>query len=450
MAQTGGGSRSRKLVIGAAILLLPAAGYAWFRVQSSRNAVPPSATAAPAGSRGPVAYSDDAISDLQRRLDSGDAKLTFEPRTGYLRSLLRNLKIPESSQTLVFAKSSFQLDHISPQSPRALYFNDDVYVGFVPTGPVLELAAMDPRRGPIFYTISREESARPVLESQTQTRNCIVCHDASSNDNPIPRLLMLSVLPNPAGNALRAFSLLTNDQSPMNERWGGFYVTGTHGAQRHLGNMVVRANASDIDSMKAFIPKLNLNPGANITDLSSHFDTKQYPNPNSDIVALMLLAHQTHVHNLITLATFEVEEAAKAHPENVDKLVKEDGELLVSAMLFSRATEFTDPIQGTSGFASEFASQGLRDSHGRSFKDLDLQHRLLKYPLSYLIYSPSFDAMPVAVREYVYSRFHQILNGGDKSAAYAHLTETDRRNILEILKETKPQFSDAAAKQGQK
>ncbi len=355
-------SQRRKLGIGILILLLPAAGYALLRVQSSRTTAPVTAPAkaGPTSSRaGYAADADDAAADLQRRLDSGEAKLTFEPGQGYLRSLLQNLKIPESSQMLVFAKSSFQIDHISPQSPRALYFNDDVYVGFVPTGPVIEIAAEDPKLGPIFYTISREQSARPKIESQSQTRNCIVCHDASSSDNPIPRLLMLSVLPNPAGNALRAQSLLTNDQSPMNERWGGFYVTGTHGAQRHLGNMVVRAPASEIDTIKSYIPRLNLEPGANVTDLTTRFDTKQYPNPNSDIVALMLLAHQTHIHNLITLATYEVGEAVKSHPEKVDKLVKEDGDLLVNAMLFSGAAKFTDPIKGTSGFAAEFSSHGI-------------------------------------------------------------------------------------------
>jgi hypothetical protein len=444
MAPAGRNSRKRKLGIGALILLLPAAGYALLRVQSSRTTAPAAAStqATPATSTtGYSADADDAAVDLQRRLDSGEAKLTFEPGHGYLRSLLQNLKIPESSQTLVFAKSSFQLDHISPQSPRALYFNDDVYVGFVPTGPVIEIAAEDPRLGPVFYTISREQTAKPKIEPQSQTRNCIVCHDSSSNDNPIPRLLMLSVLPNPAGNALRAQSLLTNDQSPMVERWGGFYVTGTHGAQRHLGNLVVRAPASDIDSIKSYIPRLNLEPGANVTDLRSRFDTKQYPLPDSDIVALMLLAHQTHIHNLITLASYEVAEAVKLHPDNVESLVKEDGELLVGAMLFSGAVQFTDPIKGTSGFAAEFSSRGIRDSHGRSLKDLDLQHRLLKYPMSYLIYSKSFDSMPAPVRDYVYRRFGQILTSKDKSPAFSNLSEADRANILGILQETKPAFA---------
>jgi len=432
----------RKLALGLLVLLIPVAGYAWLRVQSSRtpNAVAKSATA------GTSAYDGDAAVDLQRRLDSGEAKLTFEPGRGYLRSLLKNLNISESSQTLVFSKSSFQIDHISPETPRALYFNDDVYVGFVPTGQFLEIAVNDPSLGPVFYTIQRDQTDHPKIEAQTKTRNCIVCHDSSSGDNPIPRLLMLSVLPNPAGNSLRGAALLTTDQSPMKERWGGWYVTGTHGAQRHLGNMVVRGPNVDFDSIKDYIPRLNLDPGANVTDLRDRFDTKPYPNPNSDIVALMLLAHQTHVHNLITLAAYEVEEAAKLHPENTAKLVKEDGDLLVSAMLFSGATVFTDPISGTSGFAAEFSSSGLRDSHGRSLKDLDLKHRLLKYPMSYLIYSRSFDAMPAAVKEYVYRRFREILMGEDKTPAFAHLTAADRMNIIDILQETKPEFAAALTK----
>jgi hypothetical protein len=422
------------------LLLIPVAGYALLRVQSSKT--PPTASSTPAPVK-KTDYNDDAVAELQRRLDSGAASLTYEPGRGYVRSLLKNLNIPESSQSLVFSKSSFQLDHISPQNPRALYFNDDVYVGYVPTGELLEIAAIDPVRGPVFYTLSREQAAHPKMESQTQSRNCIVCHDSSSNDTPIPRLLMLSVLPNPAGNSLRALSLLTNDQSPMKERWGGWYVTGTHGAQRHLGNMLVRVDASAIESMKAAIPRLNLEPGANVTDLTGRFDMKPYPNPYSDIVALMILGHQTHVHNLISLAIYEVNEAMKLHPESVDELVKEDGELLVRGMLFSGAAAFTDPIAGPSGFAAEFASHGVRDSHGRSLKDLDLNHRLLKYPMSYLIYSKSFDSMPAKVKDYAYRRFHEILTGVDKTKDFAHLSESDRADILAILNETKPEFAAA-------
>ena len=175
--------------------------------------------------------------------------------------------------------------------------------------------------------------------------------------------------------------------------------------------------------------------------MSKVIDTRPYPHPDSDIVALMLLGHQTHIHNLITLADFEVRNAIEHHPENTEKLVKEDGELLVDSMLFSGAAPFTDPIAGTSGFAEEFSKQGKRDSRGRSLKDLDLKTRLMKYPMSYLIYSQSFDQMPAPVKEYAYRRFREILTGQDKSSQFVHLSQTDRTNILGILQESKPDFA---------
>src|SRR5262249_22175906 len=154
-----------------------------------------------------------------------------------------------------------------------------------------------------------------------------------------------------------------------------------------------------------------------------------------DIVALMVLAHQTHIHNLITLATYEV----NASPQD-EHLVQEDGELLVRAMLFSGAPPFVEPIAGTSGFAAEFSARGPRDQKGRSLRELDLTHRLLRYPLSYLIYSKSFDEMPASVRSYVVRRIGEVLGGQDQSPEFQHLSKEDRQAILEILRDTKPGF----------
>ena len=165
--------------------------------------------------------------------------------------------------------------------------------GWVNHGQFIEIAAVDIKTGPAFYTIEQEYD--PYPEIQTQTEQCVVCHDTFQTRTPVPRLLILSVLPNPDGNALKAAALITNDQSPLRERWGGWYVTGTHGNQRHLGNTLVRARADDVDDMKKFIGRMDLSSGANVTDLSKRFDTKAYLSPHSDIVALMVLGHQTHV-----------------------------------------------------------------------------------------------------------------------------------------------------------
>ena len=373
----------------------------------------------------------DPVADLQRKIDAGNVKLEFDGPQGYLRSLLKALNVPISSQSLVFSKSSFQMALISPKAPRAIYFNDDVYVGFVQNGSVLELVSIDAKTGPVFYTLDQDKDAPPKL--QHLTTECLSCHIDSKNS--VPRLFVLSVLPNAEGTAINAASLPTTDQSPLKERWGGWYVTGTHGQQRHMGNMLVRNPVPRETDIKDYIARLDLSAGANVTDLSSRFDTQPYLSPNSDIVALMLLTHQSEVHNLITLAN------SKVGPDSTAAVVKEVSEPLVKAMLFAWTPPFAEPIKGNTDFAADFSGQGPRDSQGRSLRDLDLNQRLLRYPLSYLIYSKAFDELAKPVKDYVYGRLRNILTGQDQSRDFAHLSPSDRRAILEILTDTKPDFA---------
>jgi hypothetical protein len=382
---------------------------------------------------------DGPIESLARKIKNDEIVLNYDDAHGYLRSVLKELNVAVSSQSLVFSKSSFQLTQISPEAPRAIYFNDDIYIGWVNHGQYIEIASVDPAKGPEFYTLEQEYDPYPVLEHQTDL--CLICHDTFQTSTPVPRLLMLSVLPNPDGNALKAAALVTNDKSPLRERWGGWYVTGTHGSQRHLGNTIVRARADDIDDMKKFISRLDLNTGANTTDLSKKFDTSEYLSPHSDIVALMVLGHQTHVHNMITSGVYEVRDAIqKGMSDKMTEVLKDAGEPIVRAMLFSEEAQLTEAVTGTSGFSADFTSRGPRDGKGRSLRDLDLKRRLLRYPMSYLIYSKSFDNMPSDLKDYVKRRFREVLTGKDNSPEFAHLSGDDRTAILEILHETKPGF----------
>jgi len=393
-------------------------------------------TAALPSNRGPAVSAGgiDAVARLQQRIDSGAATLTFDSKTGYLSSLLTNLNIPVSSQVLVFSKSSAQMSGISPTRPRAVYFNDEAYVGWVQEGG-LELAAVDPKAGPFFYTLAQEENPHPKLERHTTT--CIGCHDSSDDPSKlIPRLLLLSVLPDRDGRAIGAAALATTDRSPFRERWGGWYVTGTHGKQTHMGNQTFQPPAGELTTIPEFLKDVDLTRGSNVTDLTDRFDTTAYLRPTSDIVALMVLGHQSHVHNLIAVATHKLQDAPKG---DTSGLVKELGEPLVRAMLFSGEAALTDPIAGTSSFADDFMKQGPRDSRGRSLRDLDLETKLLRYPLSYVIYSKSFDEMPAVLKEYIYRRLREVLGGADKSPDYAHLSAADRDAILAILKDTKPE-----------
>ena len=382
-----------------------------------------------------IAYSTstptDAVAKLQERMDAGEVTLEFDEARGYLPAVLRQLEIPVSSQMLVFSKTSLQLDRIAPWSPRALYFNDDVYVGWVQGGPIMELASVDPKLGTVFYTIRQDPAGKPRFEREGHT--CLVCHDSSSVTGGVPGLIVRSVMPDRYGYGITPIGRsVTTDQSPIGERWGGWYVTGTHGDQQHMGNVIVPALAHEIGNVKSYLAKTPPPPAGNVTSLEDRFDTSAYLTEHSDLVALMVLSHQAYIHNLITVANY----AARRGTDDIAAAA----EPLVRALFFSRAADWNGAMKGTSGFAAEFAARGPRDGNGRSLRDLDLETRLFRYPLSYLIYSESFDALPAAAREYVYRRIREVLTGADAGKDFAHLTDVDRRAILQILEETKPAF----------
>jgi hypothetical protein len=401
----------------------------------------------------PIRYStpdvNDPVARLQKRLDAGEVELKYDDAHGYLRSVLELLELPVSSQMLVFSKTSFQRDRISPESPRAIYFNDSVYVGSVQLGEVVEVSAVDPQKGAIFYTLAQQRAERPVF--RRQTHDCLQCHDSSLSLG-VPGHIVRSVYPDMNGQPiLSAGTFVTNHNSPLTERWGGWYVTGTHGKQTHMGNVNVPRPAHHEPP-----PKLELTAGANVTDLAGRCAVSPYLSPHSDIVALMVLEHQTHMQNLITRANYQTRLAlrdqgamnrALGRPvdERLDSTmsrVKSVCEPLVKYMLFTEEAPLTDLVTGTSDFAREFAARGPRDSQGRGLREFDLEKRLFRYPLSYLIYSEAFDSLPDLARDYIYRRLWQVLSREDKSDKFGHLNESDRRAIVEIVRETKSELPE--------
>ena len=384
----------------------------------------------------------DPVANLQKRLESGEVTLKYDSQHGYLKSVLEQLSIPVSSQTLVFSKTSFQYKKISPQAPRALYFNDDVYVGQVHDGKVLEFVSFDAKQGAIFYILDEQKAEHPAF--QRAELDCTQCHVAAGTRN-VPGVLLRSIHSNPSGTqAVKAAAFLTGQESPLKDRWGGWYVTGTHGSQTHMGNVVVEDQEHP--------DQLNRAAGANITDLSKFFDVSKYLIPDSDIVAHLVLAHQTQMHNLITLTNYQTrlalyKEAArnKAVGETGETLSDEAGkqyqgpaEELVRYLLFTNEAVLEEPVTGSSSYTKEFAALGPRDPQGRSLRDFDLHKRIFKYPCSYLIYSAAFDDLPSPAKEYVYHRLFEILTGREQGSEFARLTGEDRRAIFEILLATKP------------
>lgn len=388
---------------------------------------------------------EDRITRLQKDLDAGRIQLRYDGERGYLPALLNALNISTASQTLVFSKTSFQRDRISPHNPRALYFNDEVYIGWVPGGEVIEISTADPRLGAVFYTLSQEPTAHPKIIRQTF--DCLQCHQGGMTRN-LPGHIMRSVYALRDGMPdFRSGSYLTNDGSPMSERWGGWYVTGTHGTMRHMGNVMLSG-----ESGSAIVDR---NRGANLTDLSVFFDTQNYPAPGSDIVALLVLQHQVNVHNLITQANEQTlrtladetaihgadKVASGQFSDSARSRIRSVGEPLLRALLFADEPNWDSPVRGLSGFAGNFGARGPRDSRGRSLRQFDLQKRLFRYPCSFLIYTPAFDALPLPAREYVYRRIVEVVTSKDTGKGFDRLTPEQKQGIREILCDTKPEFA---------
>ncbi len=368
----------------------------------------------------------DPVADVARRIEDGDDRVTFDEGTGYLRSVLDALHVPVESQMLVMSKTGVQGLYTGPANPRAIFFNDAVTVGYIRGAPLLELAVHDPQQGVVFYTIDQTRQPHALFERRPA---CLSCHQVYSTLH-VPGMLARSVFMAPDGLALSQFgSYDSDDRTPFAKRWGGWYVTGTHGSMRHMGNASV-ANAEQRETM---ISDRTLNRPS----LEGRFDARGYLSAHSDIAALMVFQHQSHMTNLITRVGWEARIAAYEHRLDLaGGPLRDTVTELVDYLLFVDEEPLTATVAGTSGFAEMFAAQGPADRGGRSLRQLDLARRLLRYPCSYMVYSDAFRALPIDVREAIYRRMWDILSGRDPSAKYARLSGADRRAVAEILTDT--------------
>ncbi len=387
----------------------------------------------------PINYRSDDLHDpvakLEQKLEKGTAKLQYDAQRGYLPSVLALLRIPVNSQILVFSKTSFQYPKISPEHPRALYYNDDVYVGSVHEGKAVEIVSFDPMQGAIFYLLDERKSEQPRF--QRAELDCTQCHIAPGTRG-IPGVLLRSIYASDSGTQVPGTrSYITDQESPFSERWGGWYVSGAPGAPPSMANSAVPATASD----------------SKLVPLPQRFDASTYLTGSSDVVAHLVLAHQTQMHNLITLTNYKTRQAVysavprdksgeaaadTALPDGLRQQFERPAEQLLRYLLFVNETSLAGTELAPSPFARDFQARGVRDAKGRSLRDFDLHTRIFRYPCSYLIYSEAFDSLPEPAKGYVYHRLLEVLSGQDQSADFARLTAADRQAVLEILLATKP------------
>ncbi|TWU41962.1 hypothetical protein [Novipirellula artificiosorum] len=393
----------------------------------------------------PILYSetdgDNAISDLAEKLKAKSVELEYESGTEYLRSLLAALDISPASQVLVFSKTSLQIRHISPRSPRAIYFNDDTYVAWVRGSSLIEMSTTDPQLGAAFYRVNMTPRKAYILRANYE---CLSCH-ATTLTQGVPGHTVRSVMPKYDGSIdAQEASFVTDHSSPFAERWGGWYVSGEAGEMKHMGNAIVQSG------------ELTNRGDENLLDLKGRFQTDDWLTPYSDIVALMVLEHQTQMHNTMSRANFRVRRAQYDHEmayglgnpdtatpvpadatQELDLVISQAAKEVVDGMLFVGETLLTSNVKGTSGFSEAFVRRGPTDDSGRSLRDLNLKTRLLEYPCSYLIYSSAFDSLVAPLKSQVYHQLGAVLNGQNPSDEYSHLDSDTRKAIRTILQATK-------------
>ena len=309
---------------------------------------------------------------------------------------------------------------ISPRTPRAIYFSDSVYVGFIPDATLLEIATIDPKAGVVFYTLQQAPGARPRLVTNT---DCVQCHSTAATFG-IPGLFLRSVFTRPDGQmAPNTRSFITAHSSPFPERWGGWYVTGQFAGAPHMGNAVLRQGDDNMSFDRG---------GDILASAGVGFDRERYPSAESDVVALLVLNHQVQMHNLIGQLR-----AASNHGVPLEATV----EALVRYGLFADEAPLPGPVTGSSTFRQDFERLGPRDVAGRSLRQFDLTTRLFRFPASFLFYSDDFRDLPLNARTAAIGRLDAVLAGRDRSEVFSHLTDQDRAATRAILIETLPIFA---------
>mgnify|MGYP001627929303 CR=1 FL=1 len=368
---------------------------------------------------------NDPFTQLKDDLENGRLPLDFRSEKAYVVSLLEALDIPVTSQMLLFSTTSLQLRMISPRNPRALYFNEDLYVGWVPGGKI-EIVSMDPEIGGIFYIFDILLDGKPPVAERSE--RCMNCH-ADDDTRQVPGIVIRSVVPGPTGGSLDSFRREdTGHHIPFSDRFGGWHLTGAETVKKHWGNLTGRLNQGEMLTTP-------LNPG-------DRFNWETYPVQTSDILPQLLHEHQAGFSNRILEAGYRARHylheggGRLSNRVHID-LLKEQADQVVKYLLFADEAEFPrDGIPGDPAYAADFAKKRMADSKGRSLRDFNLRDRIFEYRCSYMIYSDLFQSLPPVFKNHIYRRLGEALDPQTGGREFAHLSRAERTAIREILRET--------------
>lgn len=376
----------------------------------------------------PHSYSQRPLQDrftkMKDAFEAGRIPLDGSSEKAFLLSLLKVLGVPASSQMLVFSTTSLQLRYITPGNPRALFFNEDLYVGYIP-GARLEIVSLDPEAGAVFYIFDIPRGGQPIrIERSDRCANCHIGDDTGH----VPGLLVKSVVPGPTGGSLISFRQAQSGHGiPFDQRFGGWYVTGGRGIAEHWGNTIGRM-------AEGKVTKTTIEPGR-------LFDFAKYPVATSDVLPQLLLEHQTGFVNRVVEANYRTR--AALHTDGEKLTPAHTAELAEQARLVTRYLLFADEVplpatglQGDTAFKKDFLQTRRPTAAGLALKDFDLRTRLFRQRCSYMIYSPVFAGLSPSMKQSIYRRLREALSVERPDREYSYLPATEKQAIRGILQAT--------------
>jgi len=384
-----------------------------------------------------TARAADPATELHRKLERQEVTLAADadPKT-FLRAYLDALQVPVSSQVLVFSKSSLQRTVVHGRNPRAMYFNEDTYIGWMPGG-LIEVTGIDPVLGGVFYIfkVPDKKETVPVFERRER---CLGCH-AGGPTSFLPGLMVQSLFTGEDGRTYgEAGAHNGGHHTPFATRWGGWYVTGAPAEMKHLANVFTTRSGEQISAgeMEKIMPA-----GTHLA-------------PGSDVLAMMLHDHQCKAVNVLMEANYRIRTvlhkaggekpvAERSIPSDDMEMARSQAEKVARFLLFTEEVALPAPVTGDAVFKKDFAANHKADKAGRSLKDFELKTRLMQHRCSYMIYSASFRGLPAAFQNMVFSELRRALTAGGDEGLAAHLPAPERQAVHAILTETLPGYAAA-------
>lgn len=350
--------------------------------------------------------SEDRLQRFMNEVQAGRALVDASSDRAFFQSVLKGLNVPESSQMVVFSATSFQSGIVNPRSPRAIYFNEDTSVGFIPGGR-LEVASFDPHGGMMFYIFDRPRAEG--VPAFGRSKSCMNCHtDTMSSGRPGHVINSVAVWWDGSTQETYRYDEVGH-HVPMDVRFGGWHLTGTYLMAKSHANLVGNLTPSGFKGEKNA-------PG-------DHADLTRYPRATSDILVQLVHEHQCGFTNRVIAAIYDHREK----PGDAAAAQKA-AESLAEYVLFKKEAPLPKGLAGDPDFVRDFQAA----APGSPLRQFDLRTRIFKTRCSYMIQTPIWQALPGDVR----NRAEALLRAAvaeKPSPLGAHLSPEERAEIRPLL-----------------